>query len=229
MKKEGRGTFKAQVGRKIVMALSGSLMLLFVIVHLLFNLSIFSGRDLLNAYGHMLQRLWPIIWPVRAVLLAGVSLHIYNGILLTISNKDVRTTGYAVRTYRTSSIAGRTMIWSGLLIAVFIAYHLMHFSLDLADAGFSAASHTDASGRPDIHFMVIENLGRLPVAALYAAVLAAISLHLGHGVQSLFQTLGLSNDALRPVIIKTGRTTAALILAGFGSIILLVLAGVLGR
>src|SRR5882672_4167155 len=118
--------FRSSLGKKYVMAITGFVMVLFVIGHLAGNLQIFLGPEAINRYGHFLQTNPELIWPARAVLLLMVSLHIWAAATLSRENKAARPIGYAQLKPVGSSLASRTMLMSGLIILVFVAYHLLH-------------------------------------------------------------------------------------------------------
>jgi len=218
---------KSPVGRKIVMALSGLIMVLFVIVHLMGNASVFTGPDGINAYAAKLQGLGPFIWVFRLIMVSVFSLHICFGILLTLENSAVRPASYAVKKYLRSTFASRTMIWTGLIIAVYLVYHLLHFTFHTIGPGISSALNVDASGRPDVFRMVVLGLQDLSASFIYIAAIIAAALHLTHGIQSVFQTLGGNNDRTFPVIIRAGTVAAVILLLGYISVPLAVIAGVL--
>src|SRR6266404_3964868 len=120
--------FRSSVGKKFIMAGSGFVLFLFVIGHLVGNLQIFLGREAINRYGHFLQSNPELIWPARLFLLLMLALHIWSAIQLSIENKAARPVGYAVLMPVGSSYAARTMLMSGIIIIVFIVYHLLHFT-----------------------------------------------------------------------------------------------------
>ncbi|MBI5741227.1 MAG: succinate dehydrogenase cytochrome b subunit [Nitrospirae bacterium] len=218
---------KSSIGRKIVMALSGLIMVLFVIAHMLGNASVFAGPDGINAYAAKLQGFGPFIWVFRLIMLSVLSLHVYFGILLTLENRAARPAAYTVKKDLRSTFASRTMIWTGLVIAVYLVYHLLHFTFHVINPGISSAVNVDASGRPDVFRMVVLGLQDLFTSFIYIAAVIASALHLTHGIQSAFQTLGGNNDRTFPVITKAGTIAAGILLLGYISIPLAVIAGVL--
>src|SRR2546421_8481706 len=123
--------FKSSLGKKYVMAVSGFVLFVFVVGHLAGNLQIFLGREAINRYGHFLQSNPELIWPARLGLLLMVALHIWSAIKLSAENKAARPEGYAVYKPVGSSYASRTMLMSGVIIFIFIVYHLLHFTVQL--------------------------------------------------------------------------------------------------
>src|SRR5215207_3040259 len=117
---------RSSIGAKHVMAVTGLLLLLFAIVHMLGHLQMFGGQDMYNAYAHFLQDLWEVKWPVRAGLLALLVIHIVVALSLVARNRAARPVGYAMYKPVRASIAGRTMAWTGLALFAFLAFHILH-------------------------------------------------------------------------------------------------------
>src|SRR5437868_2747257 len=120
--------FRSSPGKKYVMAVSGLIMFLFVIAHLAGNLQIFLGAEALNRYGHFLQSNPELIWPARLFLLLMLVLHIWAAIKLSLENKAARPVGYAHWQPAGATYASRTMLMSGIIVFVFVAYHLLPFT-----------------------------------------------------------------------------------------------------
>src|SRR5438093_11418441 len=121
----------SSLGKKYLMAVSGCVLFLFVVGHLLGNLQIFLGPDVINRYGHFLQSNPELIWPARLVLLAMVGLHVWSAVKLSAENKAARPVAYAQYEPVGSSYASRTMLMSGLIILAFVIYHLLHFTVQV--------------------------------------------------------------------------------------------------
>src|SRR5437899_6482960 len=121
----------SSLGKKYLMALSGCALFLFVIAHLLGNLQIFLGPEVINRYGHFLQSNPELLWPARVGLLAMIVLHIWAAAKLTAENRATRPVTYARYEVVAASYASRTMFMSGLIIFVFIIYHLLHFTVQV--------------------------------------------------------------------------------------------------
>jgi len=219
-----------RVGRKVGMSVTGFGMIIFVVIHLLGNASIlFSGPDGINSYAKLLHSLGAFLWAVRLAMLILLCLHVFFGILLTLENRAAKPERYAVRNDLSATFAGRNMIWTGLLVAFYLVYHLLHFTLPVIHPELSAYRNADAAGRPDIFKMVILNFRSISVAGLYVLAMAALGLHLSHGLQSMVQTLGLNNERTLPIIIKVGTIAAAVLFLGYISIPVSVFAGLVGR
>src|SRR5882762_5500910 len=135
--------FQSSLGKKFIMAASGFALLLFVIGHLAGNLQIFLGREAINRYGHFLQSNPELIWPARLFLLVMVGLHIWAAVKLSVENKVARPVAYARYQPVGSSYASRTMLMSGLIILVFIIYHLLHFTVQVQYINLTGQSFVD--------------------------------------------------------------------------------------
>jgi succinate dehydrogenase / fumarate reductase cytochrome b subunit len=217
---------KSGVGRKMFMAFSGFFMLFFVAVHLIGNSTIFFGRDSLNAYAGALHRLGGLVWIFRGFMVLMLAVHVWFGIALTLENSASKPSKYAVGRKLKAGFSGRTMIWTGLLILSFLVYHLLQFTFRVTPDIPPEA----AAVRPgDVYSMVLASLKTVPIAVAYLAALATLFFHVSHGTQSFLQTLGLSNDRTLPAYETAGKVAGALLLAGFGAIPALILAGVLAR
>src|SRR5205823_7346960 len=127
----------SSVGRKMIVAVTGVILILFVIGHLLGNLQIFLGPEWINGYSQHLRDLGPLLWMIRAFLLIAVVLHIYFTILLAIENRRARPESYTDREYVKATFASRHMVMSGLIVLAFILYHLAHFTFRKIDPRFA--------------------------------------------------------------------------------------------
>ena len=140
------------------MALTGLALFLFVVAHLAGNLQVFLGPEEINRYGDFLQTNLELIWPARIGLLVIVLLHIWSAIQLTIENRAARPQPYAQHEVVAASYASRTMFWSGLIIAAFIIYHLLHFTVQVQGINLTGKSFVDlhdAKGRHDVYAMLV--------------------------------------------------------------------------
>lgn len=216
---------RSSVGRKIFMAVTGQVMVLFIIAHALGNSTIYFNW--LNAYAEHLHDLPPLVWLYRIIMLTLFSLHVIIGIQLYFENRAAKPKAYAVQKRLSTTFAGKTMIWTGLLIASFLVYHLLHFTIQVINPEISAGVHSDALGRPDVYRMVVMNFRNFFVSSVYIFAMIALVLHLTHGIQSSFQTLGLNNDSTQPVITKAGSFVAYILFIGYISIPIVILIGLL--
>lgn len=211
------------VGRKIIMAVTGQVLVIFLLFHISGNTSIFFHT--LNAYAVFLHSMPVVVWGARAVLLLAFGLHLCYGVVLKLENSAAKPQSYAVSRHRRSTFAGRNQIWTGLAIAAFLLYHLLQFTLQVTDPAHAAASHMDALGRPDTIMMVVRSFQNTVTAGIYLLSLAALGLHLLHGIQSSFQTGGLTSDRTLPVIERLGTTASIALFFWYGAIPLSILTG----
>src|SRR6266436_9454790 len=126
----------SSVGRKMIVAGTGVILILFVIGHLLGNLQIFLGPDWINAYSQHLRDLGPLLWAIRLFLLCTVTIHIYVTIQLAIANRRARPEAYMDKEHVKATFASRHMVMSGLIILAFIIYHIAHFTVRVTDQRF---------------------------------------------------------------------------------------------
>ena len=220
--------FRSSLGKKFIMAVSGFVLFVFVIGHLAGNLQIFLGRETINRYGHFLQTNPELIWPARLFLLLIVGLHIWAAVKLSVENKAARPVGYAQYRPVGSSYASRTMLMSGLIIFVFVVYHILHFTVQVRYinlTGQSFVDFTDPEKRHDIFKMMIVGFNNRWVSAFYIMGMALLGLHLSHGASSMFQSIGWKNRAYGPVLDKLARIGALLIFLGYSSIPVAIMCG----
>ncbi|NVN92279.1 MAG: succinate dehydrogenase cytochrome b subunit [Desulfuromonadales bacterium] len=217
--------FTSSIGRKILMAITGLFLVLFAVIHLIGNTTIFGWiPGGVNAYAHHLHAFPPMVWAFRAVMLVIAAVHIYFGIQLTVENRDCRQQQYAVKATQKTTFASENMIWTGLLLLVFIVYHLLHFTGKVIP-GMELV--VDAEGTVDVFAMIVAAFKNIFVAAIYAGAMATLFLHLSHGIQSLFQTFGLSNDKLLPTLVKAGTFVALVLFLGYVSVPLTIFLNIL--
>lgn len=228
--------WRSSLGKKYVMALTGGALLLFVLGHMAGNLQFFLPPTYINAYGHFLQTTPELLWPARMGLLAMVGLHISAAISLTVANRAARPTRYAgAISSQGATLAARTMIWSGLVVASFIVYHLLHYTLALPQVnGYQAFTGQSMdfdglvepkTGYHDIFAMIVLGF-RIPVVSgFYLLSVGLLSIHLGHGVASMFQSLGLRSHVWWPRIATGARVLSVVIFLGYAVIPVSVLLG----
>jgi succinate dehydrogenase / fumarate reductase, cytochrome b subunit len=214
----------SSVGRKIIVALTGIILILFVIGHLLGNLQIFLGPEWINAYSQHLKDLGPLLWLVRIILLVTVIAHIYFTILLAIENRRARPQAYVDQQHVKATFASRHMVMSGLIVLAFIIYHLAHFTVRVTDQRFTLLK-VDPLGRYDVYSMMVYGFQNYIVSGFYVLGLFLLAMHLSHGASSFFQSLGLNNQKLMPRLATGGRIFAWLLFIGYTSIPVAVLLG----
>ena len=219
---------KSSIGRKILMAITGQAMVLFAVIHLLGNSSIFGWLPGgINAYAHHLHSMpAPIIIGFRLGLLVFACVHIWYGIQLTIENRGGRPQQYAVKSTQKASFASENMIWTGVLLLAFILYHLAHFTFQIISPETAALTNL-TNGVPNVMGMVVSAFQNIAVTLLYAGAMLVLFLHLSHGIQSFFQTMGWSNDRVQPFITKAGTLAALALFLGYAAVPLTILVRIL--
>jgi len=210
------------------MAITGLALVGFVIAHLLGNLQIFLGPEALNRYGHFLQSTPELVWPLRIGLLVMTVLHIVAAVALTRQNRAARPVPYAHFEVVAASYASRTMFMSGIIVFVFIIYHLLHFTIQVPQINLTGQDFRaleDAKQRHDIYAMMITGYRNPFVSGFYVLGLGLLCFHLSHGISSLFQSLGLSNRTYGRFLDRFAIVAAVLIFVGYTSIPAAVLMG----
>ena len=198
------------------MAVSGCILFLFVVGHLIGNLQIYEGPDKLNRYAVLLRSMPALLWTVRAVLLAMVLLHIWSSVQLAGRNIAARPVGYRMKKSAGSSYASRTMYWSGPIILAFVVYHLLDFTFGTVNPRFQPGN---------VYGNVVASFQLIPVSVFYIIAMLLLCLHLYHGLWSMFQSLGIAHPRYTPMLRKTAGVVSILIAAGNISIPVAVLAG----
>src|SRR5438105_6185345 len=172
--------YESTIGKKAIMAVTGLVLLGFLIAHMLGNLQIFLGPAVMNHYAETLHGNPPLLWTVRTILLICVVLHIWASIQLTMIKKEARPVAYVKRANVNSSWASRTMMLSGPIVAAFVVFHLLHLTTGTVHPQF-------------VELHAYENLVNgflvIPVALVYIPAMVLIGFHLSHGLRSMFQSM----------------------------------------
>ena len=206
-------------GKKIVMAVTGAILFVFVIGHMLGNLQVFEGPEKINAYGHFLHNLGEILWAERIGLLAAVVLHITATVQLALRSNKARPIGYSRREAINSSYAARTMYWSGPIVLAFVIFHLLHLTAGMISPG---AAFIEG----DVYHNVVSGFQVWWVSAWYVLAISLLGLHLRHGLWSMLQSVGLAHSLHREKVFKQAALLiAVLIVLGYISIPISILAG----
>ena len=218
------GLTRSLVGKKIVMAVTGGILFVFVVAHLLGNLKVFQGPEHFNAYAEGLRtvgapffgRGW-VLWMVRSVLLASLFAHIWAAVGVTRASWRARPVAYRRLDLVETTYAARTMRWGGVIIFVYVVYHLLDLTFGRVNPSFVPG---------DVYHNLVASFQRWPVSVAYIVAMVVVGLHCYHGLWSALQTLGLH----RPPTVAWRRGVAggiaAAITAGYVAIPLAVLGGV---
>ncbi len=207
------------------MALSGLGLVTYVIFHMLGNLQVFEGPHAFNSYAAFLRDMPILLWTARIGLLSIVVLHIVLATQVSLQNHRARPIGYAIHRYRQASFASRTMTISGLVLLLFIVFHLLHLTVGVI--GPPNSDRVDAEGYRDVYGKVIVAFQNPLIVVLYLVGQLGLGLHLSHAVSSSFQTLGLEHAALDRLLKAAGPAIALLVVLGNVGIILAVFLGIL--
>jgi succinate dehydrogenase / fumarate reductase cytochrome b subunit len=201
----------SSIGRKILMAATGLILVGFATGHMVGNLQIFAHPDKINGYAHFLQSMGPLLWAVRLVLLACAVVHVWAAVALVLENRTARgPEPYGVSKWLNAAFSSRYMKHTGVVVLAFLVYHLAHFTVGTAQAGSFKAALPEyvmkgefhlmgipvvAKGLPvhDVYSMVFLGFANPAVSVFYLIAIALLTLHLLHGIDSMFQTLGLRN------------------------------------
>jgi succinate dehydrogenase / fumarate reductase cytochrome b subunit len=216
--------FSSSTGKKFLMAVSGAALFAFIVGHLFGNLQIFLGPEALNRYSAFLKSTGELLWIARIGLIIMVAIHIWTATSLTLENRAARPVAYANKDYIEASYASRTMHISGIIIFVYIVYHLMHFTFLTIHPEFS--HFTDAQGRHDVYRMVVMSFEQPAIAVFYIVANLLLGMHLSHGIYSMFQSLGFVGEKPRPKLQAAACVMGYGIFLGYASIPLSVLLGV---
>jgi len=219
--------FSSSIGRKFVMAITGTLLLLFVIGHLAGNLQLFLGQEVFNHYSAFLQGLGKLLWVVRIGLLTIFVLHIVTAFQLNRINRAARPVGYARQATLKASPASLYMVETGIVILIFVVVHLLHFTLRTFHP--ELAQLHDYAGRHDTYRMVIIGFQNPMYAWSYVFAMLMLGAHLSHGIGSAFQTIGFHHRYFKPRLDKLSTLIGWGIAFGYISIPVAVQLGVLGQ
>jgi succinate dehydrogenase / fumarate reductase cytochrome b subunit len=211
--------WRSTIGKKVVMGVTGLIGLGFVIGHMAGNLQAFSGAEKLDAYGAMLHGpLHEIVLLARVVLIVAVILHVTAAYQLTMLSRAARPVEYATRKPQVSTLASRTLRWGGVLLLVFIVFHILHFTIGTVHPDF-------VEGK--IYQNLVNGFAVKWVAVFYLVAMIALGMHLFHGAWSSMRTLGLAQQKAHPLKRYLPVALAVVISSGFAAIPLAILLGVL--
>lgn len=214
-----RSFYRSTIGKKIVMALTGLIGVGFVTGHMLGNLLVFQGPEAMNAYAEFLKSNMKLLWAVRLVLLGAVGLHVHAAWSLSRLARAARPAGYDRQVLQVSTLSARSLRIGGVILLVFLVFHLLHFTVGTLHPAFSPT---------DVYGNVMIGLAVPAVTAFYLLAMASLALHLHHGIWSLFQTLGWNHPHINPLRRRLAALLAIVIAAGFAAIPVAVAFGLVG-
>jgi succinate dehydrogenase cytochrome b subunit len=214
--------FGASVGRKLVAATTGVLLIAFLVGHLFGNLKVFQGPESLNAYAAFLQG-HPLVWVFRAGLLTVFVLHVWATLSLALENRAARPERYRLYRPQAATFVSRSMALTGILILVFVVYHLLHFTLGIVGPG--GVAFAQAHEQLDVYAMVVQSFQSPLIAGTYILAMLLLGLHLLHGAASAFQTFGVRHESYDALIKGVCFALTAVLALGNAAIALLVFLG----
>jgi succinate dehydrogenase / fumarate reductase cytochrome b subunit len=220
-----RPLYQTSIGKKVLMAGSGVILVLFVLVHMLGNLKVYLGATELNRYADGLRtlgqpifpRTW-LLWIVRAVLIAAFAVHIVCAVQLARQSRAARRTRYVHPDHVQADYAAVTMRWGGLALALFVVFHLAHFTWGWLHPGYTYV-------RGDVYHNLAAGFNVWWITAIYLFAMIALGLHIYHGTWSIFQTFGANSRRWDRLIRRSAGAVAFIVVAGNSSIPIAVLAG----
>ncbi|HSF25710.1 MAG TPA: succinate dehydrogenase cytochrome b subunit [Blastocatellia bacterium] len=215
--------YRSSIGKKYIMAVTGFVLFLFVVGHMLGNLQVYLGPEPMNAYAAFLKSKPTLLWAVRAGLLLVALLHITSAVQLAAENRNARPERYA-EGRPIASFASRTILVSGLIVFAFVIYHLMHFTFGVTNPEFMQLE--DSNSQHDVYRMVVLGFSNGWVSSFYLISMGLLCLHLSHGLSSMFQSLGIRSNANLRLVTGFARVSALIIFIGNCSIPISILAGV---
>lgn len=240
--------FSSSLGKKYLMAVTGAVLALFVLGHMVGNLQLFLDPYYINAYAYKLQHLpYGLLWVIRLVMLTTVVVHIWVSAVLTLENMKARPHEYEVKATVKATYASRTMRVSGVIVFLFLVFHLAHFTVrnvpgheygeaikvasgevyaaeivlkkpeSQGGAALKTATGEDKIGH-DVHTMIIAGFQIWWISAFYLLAVFLLSRHLSHGVSSMFQSLGLRNSGFRGTLDLVAAAYGWVVFLGYASI-----------
>lgn len=217
--------YRSSVGKKVLMAVTGAILFVWILGHLEGNLKIFEGPDRYNAYAEGLRSFGApffgpsqFLWLVRVVLLFCITVHMLAALQLTLRARAARPVAYQQTPHLEDTYASRTMRWGGIILLLYVIFHLMDLTWGTANPDFITGN---------VYHNVVASFSRWPVAGVYVIAMAALALHLYHGVFSALQTLGANHPKYNKLRRSIAAVIAVAIFVGFTSIPVAVLTGYL--
>lgn len=224
--------YGSTIGKKIAMAVSGIVLVLFVLGHMAGNLKIFAGINpatndyKIDDYGRFLRSMGSemlghsgVLWIVRVILLACLVIHAMSGIQLARLNRAAKPQGYKRQEYRSANAASLTMLYGGLFLLVFIVFHILHFT--------TGTLHFSAFAEGEVYTNVWLAFQSKVMAGFYVVSMALLGLHLYHGTWSMFQTLGVDTPHWNKGLRTLSKVVATILFLGFSSVPVAITLGLL--
>jgi succinate dehydrogenase / fumarate reductase cytochrome b subunit len=216
----------SSVFKKVVMAVSGIILVLYLIAHMIGNLKVFAGRESFNGYSHWIRTIGEPAVPaqttltiIRIVLLAAVIAHIWAAISLWRQAKRARPNGYVTKKAVAQSYASRTMRWGGVIVGLFVIYHILDLTMGVANPEGPGTTPYDR---------LVAGFSNPLITAVYVIALILLGMHLRHGIWSATQTLGQSNKRREKTVNLFALAFSVVLIGGFLLVPFSVLFGLVG-
>lgn len=227
-----RDFYGSTIGKKVVMALTGLVLVGFAVGHMAGNLKVFAGADAttgvykIDHYGEFLREIGSemlgragFLWIVRTILLTCVVLHAASGIQLARLNRKAKPAGYKVSSYRSANAASRTMLYGGLFLIAFIVFHILHLT--------TGTVHYRGFVEGAVYANLYAAFQSPAVAGFYLLSMALLALHLYHGTWSMFQTLGVDAPNWNGTLRAAAKVVALALFVGFSAVPVSIFGGLL--
>jgi succinate dehydrogenase / fumarate reductase cytochrome b subunit len=203
------GFYRSSIGKKIIMGVTGIILVGFVISHVASNLLVFQGPAGIDAYAAFLRSTGKLLWVARGILLLAVVLHIDAAYQLTMRARASRPRNYTRRSPQVSTWGVRTMRWGGVVLLAFIIFHLLHFTFGTVHPTHPRFNHAT------VYSNLVTGFPSIWLVLFYEVAMVALGLHLYHGTVAMVMSLGASHPRYTPMWRKAGVVIAVLVAAGF--------------
>ena len=215
----------SSISQKIIMGITGIILLIFVIGHLIGNLSIYAGSNFFNTYAEFIQSKTVILWLTRSFLLFCFLSHILLSICLTRKNRIARPIGYNNQNFNKATFASRTMIISGSMVLMFLIFHIAHLTIGFICPEF--CNIIDNAKRHDVYSMTVLSFQNFWISIIYIVAQIFLAMHISHAFSSAIQTFGLNRHKFSKLTRISSILLAILIFFLYISIPISVLLGVI--
>lgn len=212
--------YHSTVGKKIAMGVTGLMMAGWVTMHMLGNLQVFAGAEVLDAYGHKIQSMGPILWAMRAVMLSALVVHVWSAISLSRGAMAARAVGYqGGKASFAATLASKTMRVGGIVLVIYLMFHLLDLTIGAVNPDFRHG---------EVFHNLTGSLKNPAVAALYAVASLSIGAHVYHGIASALQTLGTNHARWNKTRFGVSAAVGVAVMLGNLSIVLAIALGLVG-
>lgn len=216
-----RAFASSTIGKKVIMAVTGVIMVVWVFLHMAGNLQVFEGAEKIDRYGAFLQGTTELLWPMRIILLVALVLHVWAAVSLTLRNRTARPVGYREREPQVTTFAARSLKVGGVIILLFVIFHVLHFTTGTIHPNNPTFAHAAIYRNLILAFQVWW------VVLIYVVAMIFLALHFYHGVWSSARTLGVTRPKVRPLQRPFALAVALIVWLGFTAVPVAIFAGLL--